>query len=66
MVGCQDLQEEFSSKNLRRDSAILSSPGESKSLMRTTRSFHGKSSNKYSLKEELSSECGHQEQLYEL
>ncbi|ELU05137.1 hypothetical protein CAPTEDRAFT_20457 [Capitella teleta] len=56
IVGCQGLLEDIPSRSGRRDSAAnIVSPPESK-LNRGSRSFHGRSSSKYSFKEELSNE----------
>ena len=59
LVGCQGLKEEFPTRQAasKQSGQAMGSPGEAKTLTRTSKSFHGKSANKYSLKEELSSEC---------
>ncbi|KAI0239240.1 Serine/threonine-protein kinase N2 [Lamellibrachia satsuma] len=56
LVGCQDLMEE-PIVSQRRDiaSTLVTSPGE-RTLMRGNKSFHTRSKNKYSLKEEPSNE----------
>ena len=55
MVGCQDIMNEISGRSGRRESAQVNSPTDGKGLMRSSKSFHGRSTSKYHLKEELSS-----------
>ena len=57
LVGCQALLEDFPARSDRRSSLhAVGSPGENKTLSRSSKSFHSKSVNKYSLEEKLSSE----------
>ena len=51
------MKEEFPTRQASKQLATSAgSPGDNKTLTRSSKSFHGKSANKYSLKEELSSE----------
>lgn len=58
LVGCQDLLEDipWQSEMMRRGSIQVTSPGDSKGFMRSSKSFHGRGSSKtYNIKEDNTS-----------